>query len=128
MGWRKAGLLVKAFSVLLAYKSALFVFPFRYFITPHSTVRTNKPSVGQLNEVVWAVQVVSRRVPFGFTCLVQALSVRWLLRSHPAIELKIGVHKSETGQFTAHAWVEHNQQIIIGEQSDQAFTPILTWT
>ncbi len=117
-----------ALLALLTYKLALLVLPFRYFTKPRTKPLTSEPATGQINDVVWAVRAVSRRVPLGFTCLVQALSVHRLLGRHAAIELKIGVSKSKTGEFMAHAWVEHHQQIIIGEQSEQAFTPILTWT
>ncbi len=90
---------------------------------------SRKPvSENSLNELMWAISVVSRRVPLGFTCLVQALSAKWLLRTQPDMRLCIGVQKNKAQLFSAHAWIEYKGITILGEQTDQAFEPILEWT
>lgn len=50
------------------------------------------------------------------TCLTQALSVGILLRhSGQPSELKIGVRKDDAGGFRAHAWVEVQGKVVIGQ-------------
>lgn len=65
------------------------------------------------NDVVWAVTIASRYVP-GATCLVQALAAERLLKraGHPA-QLRIGVANQPA--FRAHAWVESDGKVLLGE-------------
>ena len=61
---------------------------------------------------------MSRYVPAA-TCLTQALATRVLLsRLGQPAHLRIGVAKSKKGQLQAHAWVESQGKIIIGDQPD----------
>jgi len=77
----------------------------------------NSVPVGQL---VWAIRSASRLVPRA-TCLTQALAGQILLRRHgyPA-EVHIGVTKDAAQGFQAHAWLEHQGQIVLGQLPDQA--------
>lgn len=80
-----------------------------------------------LEQVVWAVTVASRYVPAA-TCLTQALATQVLLsrRGHP-VSLRIGVGRSEAGEFQAHAWVECQGKIVMGGLTDLSrFTPLLS--
>ncbi|AKD58365.1 hypothetical protein SD10_06225 [Spirosoma radiotolerans] len=120
---------MKAFGALATYKGLLLIFPFNTFLKP-----TRKPaqsaealSAELLTDSVWAIQVVSARIPLGFTCLVQALSAKRLLHNHPDVRICIGVQKNEQQAFSAHAWVVHKDKIILGEQASQVFEPILDW-
>lgn len=72
----------------------------------------------ELSRVVWAVKTASRLIPKA-TCLVQALAAQVLLnrRGHPT-RLRIGVAKSEEGQLLAHAWVENQGSVVIGDFVD----------
>ncbi|MFD2933132.1 lasso peptide biosynthesis B2 protein [Spirosoma flavum] len=125
----KKWLLVKVFFVLTIYKFLLFVFPFNQFFKEAKNLSYTKksPSVNTLNTIVWAINSVSNNVPLGFTCLVQALSAKWLLKNHPDVRVCIGVNKSTTQDFSAHAWVIYKNRIILGEQTTQRFEPILEW-
>lgn len=64
--------------------------------------------------IVWAVTAASRVVPRA-TCLPQALATQTLLarRGYPA-QLRIGVAKSDAGLLEAHAWVESDGQVVVG--------------
>jgi Transglutaminase-like superfamily len=78
-----------------------------------------------IDRVAWAVTVASRYVPMG-TCLIQALAAQALLewRGHTA-SLYIGVAKGAAGQLEAHAWVEAEGQIVVGDTDDRShFTPL----
>jgi hypothetical protein len=63
----------------------------------------------------WALSIACRAVPRA-TCLSQALAAKALLaqNGHRA-ELRIGVTKSDAGRLVAHAWVESEGQIVVGE-------------
>ena len=65
-------------------------------------------------DIVWAVTIAGRYVP-GATCLVQALLAERLLKlaGHPAL-LRIGVCE-QPPDFRAHAWVESNGKVLLGE-------------
>ena len=77
------------------------------------------------NRIAWAVIVASRYVPAA-TCLSQALAARILLEQHgyPA-RLCIGVARGERGQLEAHAWVESQGRVIVGNSQDLSrYTPL----
>ena len=83
---------------------------------------TDQPSA---NRIAWAVSVASRYVPAA-TCLPQALAARVLLKQqgYPA-RLHIGVAKGEGGQLEAHAWVESQGRIVVGNSQDLSrYTPL----
>jgi hypothetical protein len=65
--------------------------------------------------VARAVRRAARAVPRA-TCLPQALATVWMLaaRGH-AGTLRIGVKRGEAGELMAHAWVEHDGRIMIGD-------------
>ncbi|GAB3506404.1 hypothetical protein GCM10027341_39410 [Spirosoma knui] len=122
------GLLTQAFFALLAYKALLLVFPFNKFVAvkqrPDGSANVLPDEV--IDKTTWAIRVISARIPFGFTCLVQALSAKWLLKN-PEVQICIGVQKSATDQFSAHAWVVYKGRTILGEQANQVFQPIMEW-
>ncbi|GAB3543541.1 lasso peptide biosynthesis B2 protein [Spirosoma fluminis] len=122
------GLLVSAFFVLLVYKGLLLVYPFNKFVAakPGQDGSANALPNDKIDRMTWAIRVVSARIPLGFTCLVQALSAKWLLKN-PEVQICIGVQKSETDQFSAHAWVVYRGRTILGEQANQVFQPIMEW-
>lgn len=126
---RKKWLLTKVFIVLAIYRGLLIVFPFKRFMMPAngSTPQIVVLSEELIKEVVWAVHLVSSKIPLGFTCLTQALAVKWLLKNHPDVHICIGVRKSSNDLFSAHAWIAYQNKIILGEQPKQFFEPILEW-
>ena len=82
----------------------------------------------QREKLIWSVRVVSRFVPMA-TCLTQALATQALLgRAGIQTQLRLGVLRDESGVFRAHAWVECDGRVLIGEQGElqnyAAFAPI----
>jgi hypothetical protein len=70
------------------------------------------PVVGSVTS---AVRSASRYVPRA-TCLTQALfAERMLARRGRAATLRIGVVRGATGALEAHAWLEHEGRVIIGD-------------
>lgn len=67
----------------------------------------------KLSRLIWAVNVTSNYV-IRSTCLTKALTAQIILEQHgyhPIIN--IGVMKDE--EFEAHAWVEINGKVVLGE-------------
>lgn len=63
--------------------------------------------------VVWAINSVSRLL--GTTCLPRALATHTLLaRRGLSSELRIGVTRSPGSLLEAHAWVEDENTVLIG--------------
>jgi hypothetical protein len=71
-----------------------------------------------------AVESAARWVP-GAHCLPQALAAQRLLaRQGTPASLRVGVRRNEDGAFGAHAWLEHEGQVVFGEARPEAFTPL----
>lgn len=71
-------------------------------------------------EVAIAVRRASRLVP-GATCLPQALAARAMLARRGVVsELRVGVAGDAKGGVKAHAWVEVDGRVVIGNLPDLA--------
>ena len=80
---------------------------------------------GALDPIVWAVEAVSRQIPAIGTCLTQALAAHVLLaRRGVQSDLRIGVMRDGSGKFIAHAWLEKDGRILIGEAHRQGYNPM----
>ena len=69
-----------------------------------------------LHRMVWAVEVMGNRLFPRNPCLTQALVIQVLYRraGRPA-ELRIGVRRETDAAPQAHAWVESEGTIVIGQ-------------
>ncbi len=116
-------------SVLLvgATRVGLTVLPFRRLEPILAKLAQAVPGYsvadGAEEKLAWSVAAVSRYIPHA-TCLTQALALKVLLarHGHPS-EVRIGVAKQD-GQLKAHAWLERNGRILIGESGLAPFTPL----
>jgi hypothetical protein len=121
-------LLIQVLLLMSAIRLGLWLLPFR--ILRRWLNRLSHPQPGlrtvTIERVVWAVEVVSHFMPGGVMCLARALTTQILLSWQGYLtQLRIGVAKTQAGQLEAHAWVESQGQIIIGELADLArFTPL----
>lgn len=123
-------LLTKALGWLVAYRVALWVVPFRWLVghAPRPNPRPATYPETYPAEVAHAITALSHRLPLGFTCLVQALAARRLLRAWPQVRLSLGVQKNAAGAFAAHAWLTVAGQTLLGGQTAHTFQPITEWT
>jgi hypothetical protein len=128
----RARVLLLAASILLTgVRLGLLLLPFRNLIKLVTRISegflhscfANKVSLGQ---IVWAVNVVTRYMPGGAKCLARALTTQVLMNwCGYKPELRIGVAKSETGNFEAHAWIEYQGRVVIGYLQDlPRFVPL----
>lgn len=87
--------------------------------------RPPRSPAGPVQDAVWAVVAVSRRVPRA-SCLTQALVAQRLLAEDGLdSDLRIGVARDVEGAFEAHAWLEREGLVLLGEVEGMArFTPV----
>ncbi|MGB9980265.1 lasso peptide biosynthesis B2 protein [Methanobacterium sp.] len=121
--------LFKTLFLLWVVRIMLWILPFSAIqkivnrITVISDERINYEK-SSIEKITWAVIVASKYVPMC-TCLTRALTAQVLLarQNYPSI-IKLGVTKGSNGQLDAHAWLEVNDKIVLGE-SDIEYIPIL---
>jgi len=117
-------LLASALILLLATRMWMRVLPF-HLCRPILFKMQQEPAEAQeadgilVHRVVWAVSVSERCLRSASSCLVRAVVTKALLSwyAHPAC-LRIGVTKNEEGQLQAHAWVESQGRVVIGDLTD----------
>lgn len=77
-------------------------------------------------QIHWAVVRAAEYVP-GSTCLVQAMAGSVLCRrAGIAADVRIGVGRDPGRGFEAHAWLESNDRILLGEEESERFTVLTT--
>jgi hypothetical protein len=66
------------------------------------------------------ITVAASYIP-GATCLTQAFVAHAILRRYGYVpDLKIGVGRNDSGRFHAHAWVELDGKVILGQLTNLA--------
>lgn len=126
-------LVLEAAIVLVLVWAGLWVLRFtilrrlldRYAGRADASVDRARPA---LDRVGWAVIAVARRLPVPMTCLVQALAADAMLRRRGfASQVRIGVrlHRNSARPLEAHAWVECDGGIVVGEVDDLADYAVL---
>ena len=118
--WRDRFLVLRVTFALTAVHLALTFLSFKTLrrrIEQHrnSGVSTSETQRKYVRRVSWAVRKLGRKAFGAQTCLLQALTIHWLLgRKGFDTSLNIGVTKDSHGQLMAHAWVEWEDTIVIG--------------
>ena len=78
------------------------------------------------DRIVWAVETVGRAIPGMKNCLVQAVAAEaMLIRAGHRCELRIGAVKNGPDELIAHAWLESEGRILIGEFELDRYTPLM---
>jgi len=123
-------LLFEATFLLTSTRIALALLPFqnvRRFLSYLARSKNNvQPQTSDVDRIVWATKAAVRRLPGIGTCLTQALAAHVLLgRIGCETNLRIGVTRDDAGEFVAHAWLEKDERIIIGELGEELnrYTP-----
>ena len=125
-------LLVKATVILLLTKASLLTLTFPQLKKMYARIlHVKKPGTYPEEYVAaaaWAVRAIAYRLPFGLTCLPQALTLKYLLRRDPNMPLHIGVQTAASQGFQAHAWIEKDGHVIIGDWPEETnYQPIWVW-
>jgi hypothetical protein len=126
-------LLAEAGLLLVLIRIGLWLLPYPMLRRVLDRVRSSgrEPPREFPTLVSWAVTAVARRLP-GMTCLVQSLTAQTLLhRRGFRADLRIGVQgraKSAARPLEAHAWVECEGRVVVGEVQNLADYTVLTRT
>jgi hypothetical protein len=123
--------LLTTFALVAAIRLLLWTVPFRFVRRLISTRAGASPAWAQIpvKRLAWSVQASAKRIP-GASCLTQALALHWLLaRAGRASDLRIGVAKDGSTGLASHAWLEHEGEILIGDNGELGrYSPILAWS
>jgi hypothetical protein len=94
------------------------------FVHGHKTRKIRRAVSSE--RITWMVEKISRQLPF-IKCLGKALvSQAMLTRRGFSSQLMIGVAKDNNGKLEAHAWVEKQGQVIVGNLDDLSrFEPLI---
>lgn len=117
-------LLFITFSLLVTIRLGLFLLPFRILLQllrsiDQTFTHTSAQGTDAVRKIVWAVEVCSRWMPGGVKCLARALTTKVLLNWYGYTpDLRIGVAKGDDGQLEAHAWIEYQGRVVIGNLRD----------
>ncbi len=111
---------------LVAVRVMLRLMPFRLAydavasISSHfSRRRLGSPSAVGALSIVRFVNAVADRLPISTLCLPRALTAHVLLSAYGhTSQLRIGVAPSPGGVLKAHAWVECEDAIVMGDLPD----------
>jgi len=122
-------LALKTIALVACVRLGLWLLPFRAIQRLSGKLgRIKRDRCGQAttSEIVSAIRLASRYVPRA-TCLVQAFAAQILLGWHGhAGKVHIGVARDGKLGFRAHAWVESQGRVIIGESDELAsYSPML---
>jgi Transglutaminase-like superfamily len=126
--------LVKTYILLTLIRLGLWLVPFEQLwkalvrLGQYRTKASSFPlGIGPIvRRAIWAVNWSCKFTPGGAKCLARALTVKVLLdwNDCPA-DFKIGVAKNGDGKFEAHAWIEVEGTVVIGQlQNLEQFTPM----
>ncbi len=121
-------LLLEALAIVTTMRVALWVLPFGRLraairrVPPHPRSSTHPPRGA--DRIAWSVASAALFVPKA-SCLTQALAAEMLLRRAglPA-DLRIGVATDAAGALEAHAWIESEGRVLIGDLDLDRFTPL----
>jgi hypothetical protein len=111
-------LLLRTGLLLWVVRFGLWLLPYAIFrqflLRLRHPVRVREEDQTRVRKIVQSVKLMSPYVPAA-TCLISALVAQILLEeSGQSACLRIGVAKSESGMFEAHAWVESRGKVIVG--------------
>ena len=125
-------LLLGSLAVVAGARLALWMLPFQIlrrlmdrFAVPRLAVHRDARQAFSVKRMAWSIQAAARRVPYA-SCLTQALALHWrLARAGQKSVVCIGVAKGETERLDAHAWLEHEGRILVGDDGQLArYAPI----
>jgi hypothetical protein len=73
------------------------------------------PPKSEIYDIVWALGTAGRTFPAIGTCLSQALAgYAWLGSKGYSTDLRIGVNHDSGGKFSAHAWLQRGDAVVVG--------------
>jgi len=124
LSWQQRRILLCACVLLNAIRLSLWLLPFgkvRKYLSKFSLAWGKLTSQAEVSVglITWCVETASNNAPGGALCLAKALTTQILLNRYGyAHKFCIGVNKSSKQTLKAHAWIEHEGQVIMGNLND----------
>ena len=120
--------LLAALRLLWLVRAGLWMLSFQSLRARFARMETDereRGAAGSIDELVWCIEAASRYVPAA-TCLTRSMAAQILLRRNGhASTLRIGVARGTCGALEAHAWVECDGRVVVGEVENLGrFTPL----
>lgn len=121
-------LLLRSGLTIALVKLALLTFPFHTIRQLVDRIKRWSPAGGSSparDRIVCSVTIASHLVPGGRNCLVRAIAAELMLAwaGYPS-ELTIGVARDASGNFGAHAWVESQGKVLVGQFALGQYQPL----
>ena len=120
-------LFFKAIVLVGVFKISLLIFPLKLVqqFVDYVTQELSKPKTIPQEKISWCIKTVGNYLLGPKSCLPVALAAKVLLKQngYPAT-INIGVYKGNEINLEAHAWVESEGKIIVGEETMQYYTPL----
>ena len=110
-----AKLAIRALRLPAARAAVLRLERLGWFVTPAPADR-----------IVWAVAAAGGIIPGMKNCLVQAVAAEaMLIRAGHPCEFRIGAAKSGPHALIAHAWLENEGRVLIGDFEVDRYAPLM---
>ncbi|GAX39658.1 hypothetical protein NIES4075_06140 [Tolypothrix sp. NIES-4075] len=123
LAYQEKKLLINTFFLLILVRLGLWLLSFKTLQQLLSSISNAKPKCQEkdhisIDKIIWAVEVSSHYMP-GVKCLARALTCQLFMSRHGyTSNLCIGVAKGQEGELKAHAWLENQGQVVIGDVAD----------
>ena len=121
LSWQQRRVLLYTCLSLNIIRFALWRFPFKEVRQQLASIAEtwvcdqSPPSIS-VDFIVWCVTASGYYTPRRAKCLVKALTAQLLLtRYQYAHQLHIGIAMSEAKTLEAHAWIEYDGKVIVGD-------------
>jgi hypothetical protein len=118
-------LFLGAFILLSLIRLSLKLVPFKVLINvlerlqSKFLMRQSLPAQRPVSQLRWAVNASTHYMPRRAKCLARALTLQVLMQYYGyQPELRIGVAKTDAGMMEAHAWLEYQGSVVIGNLPD----------
>lgn len=133
LGRDDRALLLEAAAGLLVASLAIRLLPFRTLagrLAGHAPDNGGR-SIGrgaEIGRVTWAVEACARRLPWRIVCFQKGVAVhRMLLRRGIASTLHYGVAQKPERGLSAHVWVTHQGDPVIGGEEAVGYACLATF-
>jgi hypothetical protein len=118
--WRGKWLYLNTALWLLAVKAGLYLLPFdrlRQWMARFDEPAGKPAEMEEMRAIIEAIERIGQVLaPLRINCLPQALVGHRLLgRKGFDVQLKIGVLKNRGDRLAAHAWLEYQGRVVIGD-------------
>jgi hypothetical protein len=72
--------------------------------------------------IPWAINAMSNRIPGTRTCLIRSLAAKVMFaRRGIEARIRLGVGRDDRGSFRAHAWIESEGKIVLGQFDGESY-------